>query len=332
MDERNANTVVVPQGAIDGRKNGGAAKKGSSMQGRRRQKQMFIIVMLFIPIVHWLISWGFINSSAILMAFQNRQGEWSMSNFSEVFEMLFDKSGNSTLRNAFGNSILTFFFAEFVGVPITLTVSYFIYKQIHGYKVFRVIFYFPHIISSIVIVTAFKQLVSPLGPINNLCESLGIALPAEGLLHTEGTATATIIFYTIWTGACGNILFYSAMSRIPPELIEVGRLEGLQLFKELVYVIMPLIWPTFSTTVILDLCNILNAGGPVLLFGIRDVIDKARAHTLPYWFFSKVYSGGAGGLGTYGIMSCVGLCFTAVSVPFTLFIRHLLNKVNSAEY
>jgi len=311
--------------------NGNGGKK-SSMTTRKRQQKIFIISLLIIPIVHWLISWVFINSSAILMAFQNRQGDWSLSNFSEVYTMLFDASGNSTLRRGFLNTVKTFAAAEFIGVPITLTVSYFIYKKVAGFKTFRVIFYFPHIISGIVMVTAFKQLLSPLGPLNALCENIGWTLPEEGLLHTEATATPTIIFYTIWSGACGNILFYSAMSRIPPELIEVGKLEGLQLFKELIYVIMPLIWPTFSTTVILDLCNILGAGGPVLLFGVRDVIEKASAYTLPYWFFSKVYSGGAGGLGTYGIMSCVGLCFTSVSVPLTLIIRHLLNKVNSAEY
>lgn len=311
--------------------NGLGGKKKSSMAARRRQQRNFIIVLLFIPIVHWLISWVFINSSTILMAFQDRQGDWSMSNFSEVRELLFDSSGNSTLARALRNSVVTFAFAEFVGVPITLTVSYFIYKQIWGYKAFRTVFYFPHIISGIVIITAFRQIFSAAGPIQHLLTSMGASLPEEGLLFNENTATPMIIFYTIWTGACGNILFYSAMSRIPPELIEVGRLEGLQLFKELIYVIMPLIWPTFSTTVILDLCNILNAGGPVLLFG-TDIINRARTHTLPYWFFSKVYSGGAGGLGTYGLMSCVGLCFTSISVPFTLLIRHLLNKVNSAEY
>ena len=135
----------------------------------------------------------------------------------------------------------------------------------------------------------------------------------------------------IWKGACGNILFYSAMGRIPPELIEVGRLDGLQLFKELIYVIMPLIWPTFSTTVILDLCGILGAGGPVLLFG-GDVISQGKASTISYWFFSKVYGGGAFGIGSYGVMSAVGLIFTAISVPITLTIRHLLDKVSTGEF
>lgn len=303
------------------------AKKYSSMQTRKRQKVFFIVVMLFIPVSYWLFHWIYINGSAILMAFQDQVGDFTLHNFHKVRELLFQQE-DSTIKRGLYNTVRTFFFTEAIGVPLSLVISYFISKQIFGYKTFRVIFYLPHIISSIILITAFKQIVGPIGPLVSLCKQLGIALPSQGLLHTPTTATPTIIFYSIWTTACGNIIFYSTMSRIPPELIEVGRLEGLQLFKELIYVILPLIWPTFSTTIILDLTGILNAGGPVLLFG-TDVISNGKATTLPYWFFSQVENSK---IGTHGLMSAIGLCLTAVSVPFTLFIRWLLNKADKAEY
>lgn len=305
-------------------------QKPMTMATRKKQQTIFIWVLLFVPIAYWLFHWIYINGSAILMAFQDRKGNPSLDNFTEVYKLLFDSSNNNVLGKAVLNSVKTFCASEFIGVPISLIVSYFLYKQIRGYKTFRVIFYFPHIISGIVMVTVFKQFVSY--PFVQICSKIGITIPAEGLLHVKGTATNTIIVYVLWTNACGNLLFQSAMSRVPPELIEVGKLEGLTWFKELIYVIMPLIWPTFSTTVVLDLCNVLNSGGPVLLFGVTDVINRADAYTLPYWFFSKVYGKGAGGLGNYGVMSCAGLCFTAISVPFTLGIRWLLNKVNTAEF
>lgn len=306
--------------------------KPSSFSKQNRQKTIFIVVMLFIPIAHFLFKWVYINGSTLVMAFQDRDGVWSLDNFSEVWTMLVVERGESNLSYSIYNSIRTFFFVECIGVPLSLVVSYFLYKQIAGHKAFRILFYLPRIVSEIVIITVFKQFVSPLGPFTLFCENVGITLPAEGLLHTPGHATETIIFYCIWTGACGNLLFYSAMSRVPPELVEAGKLDGLQLMTELIYVILPLIWPTFSTTLVLDLTGILQSGGPVLLFGAQDVVSKANAGTIPYWFFSKVYSGGVSGIGSYGVMSCVGLIFTTISVPFTLIIRHLLGKVNTAEY
>lgn len=332
VEERENTSDVVEDNLYDTAAAVKKSRKISTMSTRKTQMHVFIVAMLVLPIIHWLVSWIYINGSSILMAFQDNYGEFTLTNFPEVYDMIFNADRNNSLRNAIINSVKSFFVSEFIGVPLSLVISYFIYKKIWGYKAFRTIFYFPHIISSIVLVLAVKQLLSPLGPIDALFEKWGSPLPTEGLLHTENTAMPTIIAYSIWTGACGNVLFYSAMSRVPPELIEVGKLEGLSLFKELIYVIMPLIWPTFSTTLVLDLTNILNAGGPVLLFGVRDVILKANAYTLPYWFFSKVYDGGASGLGSYGIMSCAGLCFTVISVPFTLIIRYLLNKVPTAEY
>ena len=122
------------------------------------------------------------------------------------------------------------------------------------------------------------------------------------------------------------------MSRIPPDLIEVGRLEGLSLLKEFIYIVMPLIWPIFTTTVILDFCGMLNAGGPVLLFG-NKVIQEGGTWTLPYWFFHQVHGqNGVAGLGNYGLMSAVGLCLTAISVPITLTVRHFLEKSATSEF
>ena len=320
---------VGSSGVADGKTKKPSSGQPQSMQTRKRQETIFIVSLLFVPIAYWLFHWIYINGSAIVMAFQDRRGNPSLSNFTEVYDMLFNPARNSSLGVAVKNSVKTFCASEFIGVPISLIVSYFLYKKVLCYKTFRVIFYFPHIISGIVLVTVFKQFVSPLGPLVEICKNWNITLPDEGLLYTKATATNTIIVYVLWTNACGNLLFQSAMSRVPPELIEVGKLEGLTWFKELIFVIMPLIWPTFSTTLVLDLCNVLSSGGPVLLFGVAD---RAGATTLPYWFFSKVYHGGAGGLGSYGVMSCVGLCFTSVSVPFTLIIRHLLNKVSTAEF
>ena len=307
--------------------------KKQNINVRKRQQTVFIIALLAVPIAYWLLTWIYINGSAIVMAFKDRFGEFTFENFTKVWDLMFISQTSKGLQNGFKNTVLTFIAQEFIGVPISLIVSYFIYKRLAGYKVFRVIFYLPHIISGVVYVFAFKQIVSPLGPINALCEQLGINLPTEGLLFTVKTAMPTIIFYYLWISACGNILFYSAMARVPPDLIEVGRLEGLSLFKEFLYVIMPLIWPIFSTTVILDLCGMLNAGGPVLLFG-KDVINKTVAYTLPYWFFAQVNDNGAAGIasGTYGLMSAVGLCLTAVSVPITLTIRHFLEKGATSEF
>ena len=108
-------------------------KKVMTMKARRNQTRIFLISLLIVPILHWLISWVYIYGSTIALAFQDRRGEFTLENFSEVWEMLFNPDKNISLTAALKNTVLTFFCMEFIGVPISLVVSYFIYKQIKGY-------------------------------------------------------------------------------------------------------------------------------------------------------------------------------------------------------
>ena len=56
------------------------------------------------------------------------------------------------------------------------------------------------------------------------------------------------------------------MSRVPFEIIEAAKLDGCGPAREILSIIFPLIWPTYSTQFIFALTGILSATGPILLF------------------------------------------------------------------
>ena len=92
------------------------------------------------------------------------------------------------------------------------------------------------------------------------------------LLGEESRVTGTIIAYTVWTGLGVNMLLYqSAMSRIPQEVIEAGMLDGVPWWRELFQIIIPMVWPTISTTLILVITSMFNSTGPILLFTLISV-------------------------------------------------------------
>ena len=62
-----------------------SAKKNKTGFSRKKMiDRIFIFSMLIIPIIHWLVSWLFVNIQSVLMAFQLPTGEWSTLNF-EIF-------------------------------------------------------------------------------------------------------------------------------------------------------------------------------------------------------------------------------------------------------
>lgn len=305
-------------------------KRGSS--GKRSDKYMkkgqiiFAWSMIFIPLAYLLINWIFINGQTVLLAFKNEMNEWSLSNFVSVWKRFTDPYEADMLPIVL-NTLMYWFVQEVVGLPISFLVSFFIFKKIKGYKAFRVIFYLPAILPGMVMVIAFSQFVYPGGVLDVICQGLGITLPSEGLLQNADTAKYTLMVYTFLTCSCGNILFYSAMSRVPPELLEAGKIDGVTPFREFLHIVFPLILPTFMMTLLLDVASILSFGPPVFLFG-----NPPGANTVSNWFFYSVYVTGSNGIGKFGYMSALGVCFTLIMLPIVFLVRRLAEKFSSVEY
>ena len=298
-------------------------KFGSSVN-----RTVFIIKTLMLPLLHWAVFWLYVNFDGILMAFQSsRTGEWTLDNFAYVWQQLTMDSGD--LRIALRNTMY-YFIESNVLLVLNLIVAYFIYKKIRGYKAYRIIFYIPGLVSSVVLTTIFQEFIKPFGPLGDLLGLLGINLPETGLLADKGTATYTIMAYNVWVGFSGWVLmFSSSMSRLPAEVMDAAKLDGCGPFREVFSIVLPMIAPMFTTLFILNFTSIFSASGPVLLF----TQGRFETTTISYWMFTQVYgNGGYGGTGQYNIVSAFGLCLTAVAVPLTMGLRALLEKLPTSEY
>lgn len=320
-DELEKNSRPTSGGA---RNTGGGTLRSSRYM--KRKQVLFAWSFIIIPLLYFIVNWVFINGQTVLLAFKNERNDWSLMNFVQVWKRFTDPY-EADMWPIVKNTLMYWFVQEFFGLPVSFLVSYFIFKRIRGYKAFRVIFYLPSILPSMVMIIAFSQFVYPGGVFDVICQGLGIKLPSEGLLQNASTAKYTLMAYTFLTAACGNILFYSAMSRTPPELTEAAKIDGVTPLKEFLYVVFPLILPTFMMTLLLDVASILSFGPPVFLFG-----NPPGANTVSNWFFYSVYTMGSSGIGKFGYMSALGICFTLIMLPVVFTVRKLAEKFSDVEY
>ena len=308
-------------------------KKQKIVNEYRRKQLIFVWGSLIIPIISWLIFYWYVNFRSFTQAFQEPvTGTWSWINFKNVWASI--TSGTTThgsLAEGFINTMKYFVVDIIIKYPIQIFVCYFLYKQIVGYKAFRYIFYLPAIVSGVAWAGVFKEFISPSGPIGEIFQSLGIYMPPNGFLKTPETATNTIIVYSIWLCVYGHMLLLcGAMNRIPIEVLEAARIEGVGPWKELTLLILPLVWPTLSTLLLLTCTGILGASGPILL--LQPDTYTYGTTTLSYWIFDKVYAGGVIGAGQYNLVSAAGLVMTIVAFPIVLLLRKLMEKLPTAEY
>lgn len=127
-----------------------------------KMRVAFILFGITIPILSWLVFYLYPNFSAIVMAFKNGQGAWSLDNFAKFFRE-FEKP-TSEIRIAFKNTFITFVIGV-VAFPFHVLVPFFIYKKIPFAKFYKIIFFFPSIIFSVAIAMVFTQLVGTEGVI-----------------------------------------------------------------------------------------------------------------------------------------------------------------------
>lgn len=287
------------------------------------KKHAFIWTMLAGPIVCWFIFYLYTNLNMIVMAFQTPKGAWTWQNFVSFWDNLSATDGS--LRIAVWNTFLYFLLANAVILPIGTLIAYFLYKKVAGYKFFRVAIFLPSIIPGVVMVTVFKEIISPVGPLGKTGW-----IPSLGFLGQDSTATPTVLFYTFWTGFSSIMLLMSGtMARIPTEVMEAAKLDGCGPFREFRSLVIPLIFPTLTTQLIFGLTGLFSSSGPILLM----TGGAHKTTTLSYWIFENVYgSTGATAADAYNIVSATGLVFTVSLFPIILLVRFLVNKVDAVEY
>lgn len=215
----------------------------------------FIAVFLLIPILHFAVFTLYVNISTIFMAFQRYKPDtnsviWDFTyNFRHFFTELTLPS--STYPKTLVNSILYFPVVDFIMLPLSVISAYFLFREIKFSKVFRFIFFLPNIIPTVVLSIAFRNMWdTSFGPVNILLQRI-FDIPAHEIpawLVDPKYAMGMLYFYAIWAGiGYYVVLLNGSMQRIPPEIFESARLDGIGSWREIWSIVIPLSWGTIST-------------------------------------------------------------------------------------
>ncbi len=292
-------------------------------------KIIFILCTVSLPIIQWLIFYIYPNISSVGMAFTNSEGKLSLENFQRFFVEF--SLPTSTLRIALRNTLITFAINLVMFIPHVL-VSYFIYKNIPGAKIFRMLFFLPTILSSVCISMMFTRLVGTSGFIAKwIGEILHYDYVPE-LLADSRFANYVIWTHMIWLGFPGDLIIWGGtFARIPEDVLESGKIDGITWWKEFTKIIVPLVWPTVALKMVLTFCGILGSSGAVFLL----TQGQYGTMTLSCWLYTTLLNGSGGSFTSniYNYLSAVGLIMTVIGVTISLIIRKYTDKVfNDVEF
>ena len=310
--------------------------KDREYKKRKAMDALFYISFMIIPVIAFALFYVYVNLDSFIMAFQKPvDGKLvfaKFDNFKWVFEKLKNGAGNDedNLRPAFVNTFKTFG-VQMIMFPIGPFVSYFIYKKIFGYKVFRVIFYLPTLISGVVVSLFYLALMQD-GFMPKFLQNLyNLDYKLVNPLVDSDFANKMVLLHFVWLNFPGSLIIWGGtFSRIPESVLESARLDGVNWVQEMFVIILPLVWPTFVLMITLQLAGVFGATGAVFLL----TGGKYATQTVSNWMYMQVYNAtNPYESGTLYYVAAMGLMLTFISCVIAVLVRKfLVSKIEETTY
>lgn len=181
-------------------------------------------------------------------------------------ELIDDEAFYTSLKNN-----LIWLVLYLLAIPAGLAVALFLNQTVRGIRIYKSLFFFPFVISQVVVGLMFAWFYDPGNGLMNIV-LMALGFEAIPVLADEKWVTYGIIAAGLWpqTAYC-MILYLTGLNAVDKEQIEAARLDNARGFKMLWHVILPQLRPaTFIALVVtvigalrsFDLISIMTDGGP----------------------------------------------------------------------
>ena len=302
------------------------------MTEKRRKKLWFYLLFIAFPVIHYLVFYVYINFNSFILAFREYYVDDAASiltfrsagfaNFAEGFKVLAANSG------AISNSLIMLAVQLFITTPLALLFSFYIYKKRRGTEFFRVMLFLPSVLSAVVFGLIYQYISNDVIRMIQT-EVFGIE-NATGFLSDTKTMFFAVVVFNILMGFGVSVLTYSGtMSGINVSLIESAELDGCSPLQEFIRIVIPMIWPTVVTLMIVSFSKVFTEQWQVLTLLKRNPL---KVENLGYFLYTRALDGdfvvpkGETNNISYSVLSAIGLILTAIVLPLTLLMRWALNK------
>lgn len=304
-----------------------SAEKKKFKLNRTTRKYIFIAELIIIPVINFIIFWVYVNFDTILLTFKRfdvptASYVWrGFDGYISVFKSMI-LGGDPGEFNAFVNSFRAILINVII-LPVTFVISYSFYKKIRFRKFFQVVFFLPNIISLVVLCMMVRHMFSSdFGPIALVIEKI-TGHPTDWLGYNSDKMWGIITVFCIWAGLGGNtVILCDAMQRIPEDIIEAARLDGIGFLREAWSIVLPLVMPTVGVFMIGVVTSPLSFTLQPMLIAVNPGIDN-KFMTIGWYIFTSVDTGGSGNMIQ---AATIGMMFSMLLLPVIIAVRILVKK------
>ena len=244
-------------------------------------------------------------------------------NFVKLFTP--DKSGNIDMVKYFGNTVILWLLGAVPQILVALLLAVFFtsYRlNIRGQQFFKTVIYMPNLIMAAAFSMLFFTLFSPVGPVNQILLSAGIADRAIDFLGIRVSVRllVSLMNFLMWFGNT-TILLMAGIQGIDQCLFEAADIDGANSLQVFFRVTLPLLAPILVYTIITAMI------GGLQMFDVPQVLTNGKGTPDRTSFTMVMYLNSyLGNSKNYGMAGAISVVLFLISATLSLVVYRTLSK------
>ena len=288
------------------------------------QKENYRGLLSVMPVVLMeLAACGYPIAVAIGRSFTNWDGLYKNDfiGLTNYIKILTGSEFRLLLRNSFV-LLLSIPIQVFIG----LVLAVILYEKIKGWKLFRMVYYLPSIISAVTVGYLFKILFSYTGPVNRILSLfLGSSFAFEWIGNGM-TELLIILLCIVWSNIGWQVLiFFGGLSSIDTSVLESAMIDGAGWWQRLFHIILPILVRTIEYSFIMSMIYIFSG-----IFPLIETITRGgpgyETTTIDYMIYTKAFTNSR-----YGEACALAVILLIIILAITKLQMSAANKIADWE-
>lgn len=266
--------------------------------------------------------------------------------FSGLYYSFFKFSGSSQLKEFIGFSNYIRLFNDAI-IPKTIIHDYFlVVTKVIGIMIlamffavaltqlkikeapfYRVVFFFPNIMSVVVIGILWQFIYNPnLGLVNSGLEFLGLESWAKPWLGDEKWALPSLVLPSVWAGiGLFMLMLMGGIANVSKSYYEAAEIDGANEWQQFWKVTIPLVWPQIKVSILYIVITTLN-GSFIIVQIMTGGGPNNATHVMGSYLYQQAFV-----QYNFGYGAAIGVMILILSL-ITVLILQLFLKREEVEY
>ena len=197
-------------------------------------------------------------------------------------------------------------------VLISLITALVLNRKIKARGFFRSVFFYPVLLSPIVVALIWKWILQENGLLNGIIASLGY--DKVPFMVNANWARFWVVFISVWASmGFYTLILLAGLQAIPAELYEAANIDGADEWRAFLHITLPLLMPTMLVVLILSLIR------AVQVFDLVFAFTKGGPGTATLYIVQYVYQKGFSSPSKqYGLAASASLLMAGALVTLTM--------------